>query len=297
MRRYSLSYFIGQGFKGLYRNGTMSIASVLVLMSCLVVLGSFALISYNVDYNLENLGHVNQIVAFISDDMTNEDIENMKVKVETLDNVEAVKVTTKEEALEEERKRYANNLSLLAVLEGDDNPYPAMFTITYKENDKVANLSYQLANIEGLYKVSSHIEVSEGLQGIKSAVGLIFSIFFVILFIVSIFVIMITIKLAIFSRKSEISVMRYVGATNAFVLTPFVIEGMLMGFIASVLAYFLQMYAYISIEKSISTNFERLITMVPFESFRNYLAIAFLAIGIVTGIFGSVASLRKNLKV
>jgi len=308
MRKYSFSYFISQSFKGLWRNGVMSVASILVLMSCLIVMGSFALLVVNIDYNLESIGTLNKISVICDADCTDEEIAEIGRQIRLLENVDEDSVVhnTKEQILEEERAKYMESETdengedesfdevFKEMIERGVNPYRDEYIITYKDNGKVATLEYQLGQIEGVAKINSHENAAETMEGVKNTIIFIFTGFLVILFVVSLFVIINTIKLAVYARREEIVIMRYVGATKWFITLPFVFEGVLIGLIASGLAYLIEWYAYSYVTKIISQ--ESMITMIPFAQVNGSVAIAFLAVGVFAGIVGSVISLSKYLK-
>ena len=294
MRRYSIMYFISQSVKGLWRNGVMTLASITVLMSCLVIMGSFSLIVMNLNSNLDSLGDMNQIVAFIDLEKTDDEITAIREKVATYDNIKEVKYVSKEEALEEEKAKYSEEYP--DFFDGiSSDIYPASLVITYEDNDKVATLKYDLDHTEGIYKVNCRSDVAETIETMKTGIIYIFVWFLAVLFVVSLFVIVNTIKLAVFGRRQEISVMRYVGATNWFIMLPFVLEGVWIGLISSGIAYLIQLYIYTFVQKMVTTDYN-MFSLIPFADVRTYLALAFVGIGVLTGIVGSSISLRKNLR-
>ena len=294
MRRYRLSYFLGQSFKGLWRNGIMTVASIMVLVSCLVVMGSFWLLLQNVDANLEQLRLLNEIVIFIDQKKTDEEVAEIGAQIRALDNVAEVTFVSKEQALEEESERYAEFTNIHDLLI-DDNPYRDSFIIKYIDNAKVATLDYQVGQIDGVAKVNDRLDIAIAIEKIKSGVSMVLIWFMVILFVVSIFVIINTIKLAVHSRRTEITIMRYIGATDWFVILPFIFEGILIGLVSSGLAYLVEWYMYGYVVSMIGDNFNML-TILSFNDIRAMLAIAFVGIGVVTGIIGSTISTRRYLK-
>lgn len=294
MKRYRLTYFLGQSFKGLWRNGIMSVASITVLMSCLVVMGSFALLILNIDANLENLGLLNEVVLFIDESKTPEEVSAIGDKIRALDNVAEVTFISKEQALEEERQKYSEYSGLYELVEGD-NPLRDEFVIKYADNSKVSTLVYQLGQIDGVAKVNNRLDLAMSIEKIKNSISLVLVWFMAILFAVSIFVIINTIKLAVHSRRQEITIMRYVGATDWFVILPFIFEGIIIGIISSVIAFFIQWYIYGYVIKMVDGTFDFL-KILGFNEIGPLVAVIFLGIGIVTGIIGSTISTRKYLK-
>ncbi|MBR4881439.1 MAG: ABC transporter permease [Clostridia bacterium] len=296
--RYSLTYLISQAFKSLFRNGMMTVASIAVLMSCLTVMGSFALLVYNINYNLDQLGSLNEIVVYCDTELTDEDVDAIGRRVRLLDNVneEAVTLITKEEVLIEERQKYSEFTDLFDQMDQSGvNPYPDTFVIQYEYNNKVASLQMELEQIEGVHKVQCRADLAETIESLKNSVIFIFMWFLVILFLVSVFVIINTIKMAVHSRKQEISIMRYVGATKWFITTPFVIEGVVIGAVSSVAAFGIEYLLYRAVYNSLGANYG-MIDIVPFIELQSFLLAGFVVIGVITGIIGTSISLSKYLK-
>ncbi len=295
MRRYSPSYFVSQAFKGIFRNGVMSFASVAVLMSCLVVLGGFALLVHNINVNLEQFGLLNEIEVFVEYNATEEEILAIEEKIRSLDNVAKVVRTTREEAFAEAKEEFDG---MEQMFENDPeavNRFSDSFTVTYADNDKVVTLAYLLNQIDGVRKVNNRMDLATTISSFKQGVLLIFTWFLLILLVVTLFVIINTIKLSVFSRRHEISIMRYVGATGWFITMPFILEGIIIGLFASTAAYFIERYFYFYVEKMVMSDLQ-MITMVPFEAVQMPLLYGFLGVGVLAGIVGSSISLGKYLK-
>ncbi|MBQ4575924.1 MAG: permease-like cell division protein FtsX [Clostridia bacterium] len=296
MRRYSLTYFIGQSFKGLWRNGVMSLASITVLMSCLLVMGSFSLLLANINYNMEEIGLLNEIVVFIDENSTDEQVAAIGTEIKGLDNVSGVRFISREEAHESEMAKLADHPNLLQRMSLDKEIYRHSYVITYSDNSRVSTLQYQLEHLEnkGVSKIICRTDLAETIESLKSGITMIFIWFLAILMVVSIFVIINTIKLAVFARRQEISIMRYVGATNWFITLPFVFEGIFIGLLAGGIGYLLQWYLYTYVYNIIITDYN-MISVMAYADISHYVIAAFLAIGVVTGIIGSSISLRKYL--
>ena len=295
-RSYSLTYFIGQSFKNLWRNGVMSFASMAVLMSCLVVLGGFAMLVYNININLEQFGLLNEIVVFVNEDATEEEIVAIEEKIRSLDNVAKVVRETKAEALQKQKDKAGEEYAdIYDIFTDETNPLTDTFTVTYEDNDKVVTLAYVLNQIDGVYRVNNRMDLATTISSFKQTVLLIFTWFLLILSVVTLFVIINTIKLSVFSRRHEISIMRYVGATGWFITLPFVLEGIIIGLFASAAAYFIEWYFYLYVEKMVASELQ-MITIVGFDTLQMPLLVGFLGVGVLAGIVGSSISLGKYLK-
>lgn len=295
MRMYNIGYFFSQAFKGIWRNGLMSLAAITVLLSCLVLMGSFSLLVYNVNVNIEEVAKLNEIVVIVDTAATDEEVEALSAKIHALDNVSNVVFVSKEEGLESERSRYEEYSYLFEEI-AEENPLPDVFKITYEDNSRVANLVYALGKFDHVSKVNNRTDIANDIESIKSGVSFIFIWFLAILFVVSIFIIINTIKIGVESRSREISAMRYIGATNFFMMTPFIIEGIIMGLVSAGIGFVLQSSLYNAIQNAMSGEY-KMIAVAPFADVQMYILLGFVIIGVLAGTVGSGISLRRYMKV
>lgn len=293
MKRYNIFYFIGQAISSMWRNGVMTFASIAVLMSLLVVIGGFTMLVVNIDANLDKIGDMNQIVVFCDRDATEEEIVEIGNAINKLDNVDTVERITKAQGLKQLKEQDPN---LYNDVTDENNPLSDSFVITYFNNDKVADLDYLLWNIPGIIRVNNRLELATTIENLKSGVMLIFVWFLAILAVVSLFIIINTIKISVFSRRNEISIMRYVGATGWFISLPFIFEGIFIGLFASVIGYFIEWYVYSYVENMVASDYLQMITIIQFNDIKDIVLIGFIGIGVVTGIIGSSITLGKYLK-
>lgn len=288
-------------------NGVMTATSIFILMSCLILMGCFGLLIFNMNLNLEKIGDLNKIVIFIEQEYeAEEEIERIKSQVANLDNISQWQFITKDEAF----KRWMSleeNLPIVEMIMEDaefeedvkrDKTLRNSIEIEYKNIDKVGTLVYQLKNIEGVdaNRVRNQAELAEMIQNLKNVVMLVMIWFLLILFVIAIAIILNTIKLSVNSRKNEIMIMRYIGATNFFILFPFLIEGAIIGITSAVIAYFIQWYIY-GIATDGVLRMEAGLSVVPFSELNILLFLIFLFTGVFTGLFGSALSSNKYLKV
>lgn len=307
INKINLTYTLSQSLVGMFRNSVMSIASILVLASCLIVLGTFGLLIRNINHNLESLTLLNEVAAFADADCSDAELEQIRTEIVKLSErglVNDVEYVSKQQALDSEIEKYKDYPGLFENLRDGDNPYRASFLITYPDESVLPDLEYSLNNLtierDGapvlpIQKVTSHAEVAGMMQNLKQGVTQIFLGFMLILFVVSLFIIINTIRLAVFSRRKEISIMRYVGATNAFITAPFVVEGVFMGLIAGVGAFFAEWLVYDRVCAFLEKHY-RAFSLVSFGSTALPMILIFLAVGLFAGITGSLISLSKYLK-
>ncbi len=295
---YSIGYFLSQAVKGLWRNGVMSMASIAVLICCLVVMGIFAVLVANINENLEELELANEIVVFLKYDATEEDASRVEEKIKALGDLGVGEVVfiSKEEALEQMREEYSDYAQLFDSIGEDENPLAYSFEITVHDVSRGVELQFELENLdESVRKISNRMDLAQQFETIKKNVTYAFGIFLAVLMFVCVFVIINTISLAVYARRNEIIVMRYVGATRWFIATPFVLEGILIGIIASLAAFLLEgrIYMYIT---SMITGEMGLIKLIPYAELSSFMFWSFLGVGVLTGILGSIISLRKRVE-
>ena len=307
MRKYSLLFFIRQSFSGLFMNGVMTATSIFILMSCLILMGCFGLLIYNIDINLQKIGDLNKIVVFIEKEYEDEEnIEKIKSEIAKLENVTQWQFVTKEMALNR-LLNWQESLPIAELLMGDeelgedvrrDNKIRNSIEIEYQSVERVGTLVYQLRNIEGLDsdKVKNRADIAEFIQNLKNVVMLVMVWFLLILFVIAIAIILNTIKLSVNSRKNEIMIMRYIGATNFFILFPFLLEGIIIGIVSAVVAYLVQWYIY-GIAMDGILRMEAGLSIIVFSELNILIFLIFLLVGVFTGLFGSSLSAHKYLKV
>ena len=307
-RRYSIGYFISQALKGMWRNRVMTVTSILVLMCCLVVMGIFAILLVNINYNLEDVTFANEIVVFMEYDATDEDAQRVKQKISELDELGVASVThiNKEEALLQMKESYGEEYSDMFDIIEDENPLSHSFVVVVDDFSRGVELQFALENLdESVRKVSNRIDIARQFEVAKKNVTYAFGVFLVVLLAVCLFVILNTVSLAVYARRDEIIVMRYVGASRWFVATPFVLEGVFIGAIAGAGAYLIEekVYEYITSMVTGELGFIRLVDFYSALDGSSMLTLdkqvllAFLSIGVMTGIVGSLLSLRKRIEV
>lgn len=291
MKHNKFSYYVGQAFQGIFRNGVMSVASIAVLMSCLIVLACFGLLVVNINVNLENLGLMNEIVVFLDYDLAEEQIVEIESQIKAIDHIGEVERITADEGLTIMQEK-AGDYGYLYEEYRDDNPLSDCFKITYVDSEKITSITYSIRQIDGVRETKDQLDLANMITSFKNGVTVIFVWFLAVLFIISIFVIINTVKLSVYSRKNEISVMRYMGATGWFISFPYVLEGAFIGVIAAIPAFFLEYLVYNYTVNAMDGALE-MITFIPIADVTSVLLVGSLVIGVITGVLGSTISLSK----
>ena len=289
---------IRDAFKSVGRNFSLSLASISCIIVTLTIIAISIIISYNVNNFSEELKKDLTIVAFVSNNREETNFNKIKDSIKNISNVESVdfkdKVEIKKEMMEEDDAFKA------AMSEWDDesNPLQHTYLIKVKDIEKIGETATAIKNLEYIDVVKYGEGMVEQLVTVFKVIEKVAIIAVVALVLMTMFLIVNTIKLTIFSRKREISIMRLVGASNFAIKLPFVVEGMILGFIGSIIPVFIMIYGYYSLYNYFGGKlFTDLIKLVHPEPFIYLASIGVILIGILVGMFGSGRAVRKYLKV
>ena len=294
-QRYDFGYFLSEGFHSIFTHGFMSFAAVCMIVCCLLIMGSFTLVAVNAQHNFEDLEAENQFTAYIEDTLTQDQARGLQDDIEAIPNVARAEFVTKEEAQAEFEADYEGN----PLFEGlPSDVYRDRFHIYLNDISQLAQTEAAVGQVAGVAWTKSAPEIAEGFTVIRNIAGAVALILVVILLAVSLFIIANTIKLATFNRREEIAIMKMCGATNAFVRWPFVFEGLILGLVGAVAAFFLQWGIYVLVGRAISgEDTISLITVLPFQPMALRVLGVFVLTGFVIGAGGSVLAIRKFLQV
>ena len=290
-----LRYFFKEALKNIWANRMMSLASVSILTVCLILLGSSLLVSMNLNSIIKQIESQNQIMVFLDPKLTPVEIDSIGDKINSIENVRQSVFISKSEALLLEKQTLGKNSDLLSGLE-NDNPLPNSYRIVLKDMASYASTVSRLEKIQGITDVKQNSGTAEKLNQINRVVGIIGIWLFAILAVISLFIISNTIKLAMYVRKREVNIMKFVGATDWFIRWPFILEGCLLGIISGLLAFAIQWYIYLQlIARAVSGL--NLIKLVYFDNMFVYFGLGFVGAGLIVGVAGSTVSVRKYLRV
>lgn len=290
MRFSSFRYLVRVGFRNLWQNRFMAMASIGVLISCLILTGGAYMVFENIDRAFEWMYGQNVIVAFADMDATDEQTAAMTEKLESITNVASVEFISKEELMD----RYLD--SFPEELHEDlkaENPLQDSFVITFEDLSKFEATVMQIQQVEHVDTVEYEPEIAELLTKVRQVVLAVGGWIIGLLLLVSLFIIANTIKLTVYNRRLEIYIMRSVGATSGFIRFPFVVEGMMLGLISGALSYGLLYFVYTQLAGLFTFGDYRLIA---FSEVWLVLLLGFLIGGVLTGVLGSAISMGKYLK-
>lgn len=290
-----IGYLIKEGFLSIFTHGFMSFASICVIIACLVIMGSFALIAVNVDAIIEDLEQQNQIMAFVDESFTEEEARALESEIAAISNVREIQFMTRKEAMDNYTGQYEDSALFEDI---DESVFRHRYIIYLNDITLMEQTERELYKIYGVADVSLHLEIANGFITVRNVVSALSLALVVILVIVSVFIMANTIKLTTYGRREEIIIMKMVGASNAFIRFPFVVEGLCLGLIGGGLAFFAQWGIYsLLTERVMSGLIGNLVSIIAFDVLLLPVLCVFLLVGIVVGIFGSSIAIRNYLKV
>lgn len=291
------TYLIKEGYENLKKHGSKTFSTMLIICATMLVLGIFMILFTNVNKNVETVKVEQGIQAFIEDTATDADIEYIKDAIKKIDGVGEIRYISKDEAYEDAKNVFKDQEYFL---EGLDKVqiFPASYVVKFADIEKADNIKSQIEKIDGIYKVKYNSSTINAVISISKIANIFLLGIGVVLLVVSIFIISNTIKLAVYSNKREIFIMRYIGATNKFIKKPFVIEGAIMGIVSALISFMLISIAYVVIYARIPKVGSSLgvFGFMPYTSLWWMILAIYIVLGLFIGILGSSISIKKYLK-
>lgn len=302
MKSTSFKYLTKQGLNSLWKNRLMSLASIGVLVVCLILVGAAGLFSANVNEMMTFVQSQNEALVLAENEVTQSQLDQMKKDIETIPNVATVTFISKDQALEEQKEKYGEYADALDTYKGDKNPLSDSFSVTFEDLSEISTTIAELEKVSNVKKVSVMMDVANNMAVIGKVMYIGGIVIVVILIAVAMVIISNTVKMTIFNRRKEISIMKYVGATDQFIRFPFVVEGAVLGLVSSVIAYLVLLIGYNALTANLPTNDGSILStlsqnMIPFSHFWFPLLLFFIVAGLSVGVFGSGMFVRKHLKV
>lgn len=287
-----MRYLTREGLRNVWQNRFMSVASVAVLAACLLLTGLSYLALANVERAFKWVYGQNMVVVFAKTDCTDEQITAMGDALKALENVEKTEFLSKEETLE----KYKDSLpeETYASLQGEDNPMPDAYLVTFRDLENFDETVAQIKAIDGVDDASYDGNIAATLRTVRRIALEVGLGVVVLLLVVSLFIIANTIKLTVYNRRLEIYIMRSVGATGAFIRVPFMVEGMTLGILSGGVAFFFVWLLYVKL-LGLLPQTTALFSLVPFKEVWGVLMVGFLVIGMLTGMLGSAIATGKYL--
>ncbi len=298
--RYSvLGYLLGEGFRNVFKNKKSTGASLIIMCATMLIFGLFFVIGENVNYIMEEVEAQQGMQVFLNKDATEEQIKQAGEQIRAIDYVATAQYVSKEDALNSLKERFGENADLLDGYY-EKNPLKPSYVVTLTDLEQSDNVYAQIDQLDNVSNIEVRDKTIDALIGVANGIRIVSGVILILLIVISIFIIANTIKLTVHARRKEISIMKYVGATNGFIRWPFIVEGIIIGVISAMISIVLLGVSYnFAIDKLLDSS---VATMVSFNllTFSDMFALVltvYLILGIGIGVIGSTISMRKYLEV
>lgn len=288
---------IGEGLVGLWRNKSMGVASIVSICSMLLILGGITFGVFVANNIVEDMKtKVDQIDVILEPEVTHERVLKIKEELKKIENVKEVNYVSKEKALEKMKEQWKENSFLL---DGMESALPESYELKVENIENSSTVASNIYNIKDVEKVVYYKDIVDKLTKMSDVVKYVGITLVGVLLLVSFFIMSITIKLTVIARKKEISIKKYIGATNMSITGPFIVEGMLLGVLGAGISFAMIFFAYKYVYESLAWGVGNILYnyLIPVNIFGFYVAIAYFGIGIGIGILASIFSSRKYMKV
>lgn len=278
-------YLIGEGFGNVFKNKKSTGASLMIMCATMVIFGIFLILTENINHFVQEVESAQGIQVFINNDATKEQIDEIERKLRALDGVSTTVYVSKEDALNQMKEKFGDKKDLLAGYE-ENNIFPASYVVTLTDLTKSKEVQDQILTFDNIKKITSKDETVSTLINLANGIKIVTGVILILLIIISVFIISNTIKLTVHARRKEISIMKYVGATNSFIRWPFIVEGMIIGIFASIISITLVGMAYSFLAKELVNNpfMQRInMSLVTFGDMFESIIFVYMLLGIGIG--------------
>ena len=299
--KYSIfGYLIGEGFRNFFKNKKSTAASIIIMCATMFIFGIFFLIGENVNYVMDQVQSQQAMQAFINPEATEAEEDDLYNKIMAIPYVNTATYVSQEEALNTVKGWLGDSSEILDPYSGEDNPFKASYVITLTDLTKSDEVQAQIESFENVTKVEAgNVTINRLIEianGIRTATGVIL----VLLILISIFIIANTIKLTVHARRKEISIMKYVGATNGFIRWPFMVEGIIIGILSALITVVILGFTYNVVADNITQSGTMAVigyNLLNFSDMLSLLLTVYIIMGIGIGTIGSAISMKKYLEV
>ena len=295
MKINNIGYLIKEGIRGIFLHGFMSFAAVCVTVACLLIVGSFTCLTYNVGIMVDDLNKTNEILVYVDEKLSDAEARSVGTIINGVENVFQARFVSREEALEEFVSDHGGDSALAGV---DANPLRHRYVVVLKDNALIEQTVADLEKVEGVVKINAAYELAEGFTTLKNVLQIASVAVISVLLVVSLLIISNTVKLAMYDRREEIAIMKMVGATNEFIRLPYVVEGFTLGMVGAAIAFALEWLLYdFLMGRMAAVDTLKLLNFAPFQELLFPMISTFFAAGLFVGIVGSWTSIRKFMDV
>ena len=300
MKYNILGYLIGEGFGNVFKNKKSTGASLMIMCATMIIFGVFLILGENINHFVQEVEDAQGIQVFATREATPEQVQQLGDEINKINGVNTTTYVSKETALSQMKEKFSEHEEFLEGYEGENNIFSDSYVVTLTDLNLLDQVEKEIWNLENVKEITSSNETVTTLIDLANGIKIVTGVILILLIIISIFIIANTIKLTVHARRKEISIMKYVGATNGFIRWPFIVEGMIIGIIASAISIVLVAIAYNFIaEQMVNSQFMKMVgvSLVGFSDMFSSIIFTYMLLGIGIGAIGSIISMRKYLKV
>ena len=300
MKYNILGYLIGEGFGNVFKNKKSTGASLMIMCATMIIFGVFLILGENINHFVQEVEDAQGIQVFATREATPEQVQQLGDEINKINGVNTTTYVSKETALNQMKEKFSEHEEFLEGYEGENNIFSDSYVVTLTDLNLLDQVEKEIRNLENVKEITSSNETVTTLIDLANGIKIVTGVILILLIIISIFIIANTIKLTVHARRKEISIMKYVGATNGFIRWPFIVEGMIIGIIASAISIVLVAIAYNFIaEQMVNSQFMKMVgvSLVGFSDMFSSIIFTYMLLGIGIGAIGSIISMRKYLKV
>ena len=291
----NLGYLLKEGIRGIFLHGFMSFAAVCVTVACLLIVGSFSMLVYNVNITVEDLNKTNEILVYIDETLPDAEAKSVGTRINRIANVQNARFVSRQEALEQFVADHQGDDAFSGV-EAEDLRH--RYVVTLMDNALMKQTVAELEQLPGVAKINAAYELAEGFTTLQNMLHIASIAVIAVLLVVSLLIISNTVKLAMYDRRDEIAIMKMVGATNGFIRLPFVVEGFALGMLGAAIAFGVEWLMYDALVAQLATvDTLKLFSFVPFTQLLLPMITTFVSAGLFVGVLGSWTSIRKFMDV
>ncbi len=289
-----LGYYFREGVDSIFNHSMISFATVCVILACLLIIGSFGSVALNVNYIIGGLEDQVSLLAFVDESWTEAQARGLESELLKLSNVDSVVFVTRSQALED----YLDQLEYSELFEEvEPEVLRDRYLVYLKDISIMADTQLKLKDVPGIARVNAHLGIAQGMVAARRVVNVVSVVMILLLLVVSVFIMANTLRLAAFTRRSEVAIVRMIGATNAFIRGPFNVEGMILGLTGSLIAFLAQWLLYTAVTARIAASSLSFVQVIPFATLALPMLGVFLVLGLLVAIFGSRIAIRNYMRI
>ena len=305
MRYNILTYHIGEGIRNLFKNKKSTMASLCIMMATMLMFCIFFIIGQNVNNVMKTIEEEQGMQVFIIDEADSSEVQQVRDMILSIDGVSSAQIYTRQDALDKMKERMKNHADLLSVYEGDENIFPDSVIVKLSNLERSAEVQEKIRQItiDGKSYIDDILNSDKtvnALISIANGIKIVTGVLLILLIAISVFIISNTIKLTVHARRKEISIMKYVGATNSFIRWPFIVEGMIIGVLAALFTMLIIYFGYTIVVQKIMLALSHIkisVALLTFKELYKLILIVYMTLGIGIGVLGSSISMKKYLEV